>query len=348
MPVSLREVADRAGLSRATISRILNDRATETRISEATQRRVREIAEEIGYRPNRLAQSLSKGRTNIISLMIPGLHNPFFLGVLEAAEIAALEAGYDVLPDTAFQMRTLYSMRGKLSGWPVDGILAWMTADQVVSQYTGGASAEVPTVYMGYRRTDGADYVAVDRNIGIRQLMEHLLSTGYRRVAYLYPWQDLQPVDVRYSAYEAICAEFGQVPERLYLETTEEPSRLQSITQAGLREAGLKTGLALAARPKEDRPDAIVCHNDLVAIGLYHGLTRGGVRVPEDTAVAGFDGISEGQFMDKPLTTVVSPGEALVNEALRILKERLEAGPQSIGESRQVVLASVLRVGGTT
>ena len=347
MVASLREVADRAGLSRTTISRILNDRATETRISKITQERVRKIATEIGYQPNRLAQGLSNGRTNIIGLMIPGLHNPFFLGILETAEVAALQADYDVLADTAFQMRSLYKTRGKLSGWPVDGILAWLPSDQIVSQYMDGASNDVPTVYMGYTRTDGSDFVAVDREIGVRQLLEHLRSTGYRRIVYLCAWAELQPVDVRYQVYESICLEHGQVPERIFLETMDSQDPLRFITQAGLREAGLKTGLEIAQCPKQDRPDAIICHNDLVAIGLYHGLTRGGLRVPEDIAVAGFDGIDEGQFMDKPLTTVVSPGAEMVKTAFQILTTRLSAGGKENNVPIQIVLPSALRRGKT-
>lgn len=346
MAVSLREVADRAGISRATVSRILNDRGTETRISKATQDRVRRIASEICYRPNRLAQGLSKGRTNIIGLMIPGLHNPFFLNLLETAEIAALQAGYDVLPDSAFPMRSLYKLRGKLSGWPVDGVLAWLPSDQLISDYIDGPRG-VPAVYMGYERKDGSDFVAVDREVGVRQLMEHMRSRGYRRIAYLYPWLDLQPTDVRYGVYESVCAEHGQQAERILLEVMEPQSDIRLITQAGLREAALKTGLDIAQRTARDRPDAIICHNDLVAIGLYHGLIRGGVRVPEEIAVAGFDGIDEGQYLDKPLTTVVSPGTELVKSALLILTDRLDPTQKMDDHPRQIVLPSALRSGGT-
>jgi DNA-binding LacI/PurR family transcriptional regulator len=348
MAISLREVADRAGLSRATVSRILNDRGEETRISKHTQERVRIIASELGYRPNRLAQSLSKGRSNIVGLMIPGLHNPFFLDLLETAEIAALQAGYDVLPDSAFQMREIYHTRSKLSGWPVDGVLAWLPADKSVVDYPDGLSTDVPTVYMGYERTDGSDYVAVDRESGIRELMIHLYSSGYKRIAYLFPWMNLQPVDVRFGVYETLCAEFHREPERIFLEQLDSQGQLPLVTQAGLREAGLKTGIALALRSKADRPDAVICHNDLVAIGLYHGLMRGGLHIPQDIAVIGFDGIDEGQLLNKPLTTVVSPGADMIKAALQILTDRLDLPKEEQHTPKQVVLPSKLRIGATT
>ncbi len=347
MAVSLREVAEKAGVARGTVSIVLNNRADEVRISIETQERVRRAAEELGYQPNRLAQVLGKGRTNVIGLMIPGLRNPFFLGLLEKAEELAFEAGYDVLTDTAFQMRASFHARGKLSGWPMDGVLIWVRPDQTASDYLGGWTADVPVVYLGYARSDDTDFVAIDRESGVRQVMAHLSEQGYRRIAYLYPWTDLQPLDSRYVVYAAVCAEMGQEPEQIHLAPLEPRDRLSLITQAGLREAGLKTGLELAARPRRDRPDAIVCHNDLVAIGLFHGLRRAGLSVPGEMAVVGFDGIEEGQYLDKPLTTVVSPGARLIETAMEILERRLAPPEGAALPPQQVFLPSVLRVGQT-
>jgi DNA-binding LacI/PurR family transcriptional regulator len=349
MPVSLREVAERAGVARGTVSSVLNDRAAELRISTQTQERIRRIAEEMGYRPNRLARGLEKGRTNILGLMIPGLRNPFFLGLLETAEERAFQAGYDVLPDTGFQLRASYHVHGKLSGWPVDGILIWVRPDKTLADYLGKWNEDAPVVYLGYKREDTTDFVGIDREDGVRQVMQHLQERGYRRIAYLYPWADLQPVDSRYTVYEAVCADKGLEPERIMLETLEPQDRLSLITQAGLREAGLKTGLSLALRPVGDRPDAIVCHNDLVAIGLFHGLRRGGLDVPEDVAVVGFDGIEEGLYLDKPLTTAVSPGVQVVETAFHILTQRLSDTDTHVErQPQQIMLPSTLRIGSTT
>jgi LacI family repressor for deo operon, udp, cdd, tsx, nupC, and nupG len=352
MPVSLREVAARAGVASGTVSSVLNNRSVEARISLQTQERVRRIATEMGYQPNRLAQSLGKGRTNIIGLMIPGLRNPFFINLMELAEERAFQAGYDVLPDMAYQLRSSYEMqgklKGKLSGWPVDGFLIWLPPDQKLSDYLGTWSAERPVVYLGYRRDDDADFVALDREQGVRQLMEHLRERGCRRIAYLYPWTDLQPVDSRYVVYCDLCAEMGLKPEQILLELLDTPTRLSQLTQAGLREAGLKTGLSLASRLAAERPDAVVCHNDFVAIGLFHGLRRGGIDVPNDIAVAGFDGIDEGMYLDKPLTTVVSPSAQIIDVAFDILVRRLDGLPEVNRQPQQIVLPSTLRVGQTT
>jgi len=347
MPVSLMDVAARAGVARGTVSSVLNNRSAQARISPQTQERIRRAAEELGYRPNRLAQGLGKGRTNIIGLMIPGLRNPFFLSLLEAAEERAFRDGYDVLPDSAFQLRASFNIEGKLSGWPVDGVLIWVSPDKALPDFLGPWVQNLPVVYLGYRRTDNADWVAIDRDGGVRQAMEHLREKGYSRIAYLYPWQDLQPIDSRYIVYDQLCREFGIAPIKLALETLSTQTRYSLITQAGLREAGLTTGLAIARRPVGDIPDAIVCHNDLVAIGLFNGLRRGGIRVPEDVAIVGFDGIEEGLYLDKPLTSVESPGLELIQTAMDILHESLDSTTSS-RPPRQVMLQSTLRLGSTT
>jgi len=348
MPVSLREVAERAGVARGTVSSVLNNRGREARISADTQERVLRIAKEMGYRPNRLAQGLGKGRTNTIGLMIPGLRNPFFIGIMELAEDHAFRAGYDVLADTAFQLRESYGVQSKLTGWPVDGMLIWTQAHTTLADYLGGWTEEVPVVYLGYERNDGSDYVAVDRAVGVERVMDHLRERDYRRIAYVYPWSGLQPADVRYAIYADHCKRHGQVPEKIELEPLEPAVRMSALTQAGLREAGLKTGMKLAERSVVDKPDAVVCHNDLVAVGLCHGLRRAGLRIPEDIAVVGFDGIDEGLYLEKPLTTVVTPSEAIVDAAMQILIGRLHAGPNVDPGPKQILLPSVVRVGGTT
>lgn len=348
MPVSLREVAARAGVARGTVSSVLNDRAKEARISAQTQERVRRIAQELGYQPNRLARGLGKGRTESIGLMIPGLRNPFFINLLELAEERAFRAGYDVLPDIAFQMRAAYKIQGKLTGWPVDGMMIWLPPDKTLADYLGTWTQGTPVVYLGYPRADATDYVAVDRETGVRQMMDHLRGRGYQRIAYLYPWEGLQPRDARYDAYAAVCAAQGRAPEKILLEPLDTLTPLNRLTQAGLREAGYRTGQMLAGRPAQDRPDAVICHNDVVALGIFHGLRRGGLRVPEDMAVSGFDGIDEGLYLEKPLTTVVSPSREMVDAAFDILIRRL-AAPQEMGrQPEQVILPSMLRIGGTT
>lgn len=337
MAISIREVAAQAGVSLGTVSSVLNGNV-QARIGRVTQERVRRVAAELGYAPNRFARSLGRNRTDTIGLMVSGLRNPFFLELMVTAEEQAQAAGFDVLTDDAFLTRPAAS--GKLRGWPVDGILMWATEEQTLQQHLGAQIDSTPVVYLGYERMDGASYVALDHYGGARTLMEHLVELGRQRIAYLTPHRQAQTgggVDARRRAYEDVCRQQGQPP--LYPELVG-PEQYAPVTQGGWREIGFLTGLALAAAP--DRPDAVFCHNDILAIGFYHGLLRGGLQVPSDIAVAGFDGVPEGMYLDKSLTTVVSPVKELCATALALLTGSPNAGP------RQIVLPTLLRVGETS
>ncbi len=340
MAVSIREVAARAGVSRGTVSSVLNER-TEARIGSQTQERVRRVAQEMGYRPNRLARSLGRRRTDTIGLMIGGLRNPFFLDLMETAEELALAAGYDVLADTAFGLRDPALQASKLAGWPVDGILMWATGDLTLRHFLGGQADGVPVVYLGYPRNDGTSFVALDGYAGARAALEHLAQRGRKHIAYLSRGgsQSGRAGEARQRAYEDVCRERA-LPTRFL--QMQQPEQVVPATQEGWREGGVATGVALAALPAASRPDAVFCHNDAMALGLYHGLRRGGMRVPEDVAVVGFDGISEGLCLDKPLTTVVSPVREMCETALALLTGSPDAAP------RQIVLPTLLRLGETT
>ena len=343
MPVSIKDVAERAGVSRGTVSSVMNADMT-ARISARTREHVQRIAEELGYAPNRLARSLGRRRTDTIGLLIAGLRNPFFVELMESAERLAQSAGFDVLTDDTFLTRPAARPQGKLFGWPVDGVLMWSTGVQTLSEHLGPQSVGTPIVYLGYERSDGAAFVALDHYRGARAAIEHLAARGYRRIGYLTPVRDAetgQGAEARVAAYEDICREWGLTPEYplvaqrgLYA-----PSR-----QTGWREIGYASGLELAAA--KDRSRAVFCHNDAMAIGVYHGVRRGGLRVPEDMAVVGFDGISEGLCLDKTLTSVTMPIEALCQSALELLLSQMR-GDQDSG-LRSVLLEPALRVGETS
>jgi DNA-binding LacI/PurR family transcriptional regulator len=346
--ISIREVAAQAGVSRTTVSQVLNNNA-QARITDETRERVRRVAQETGYRPNLLARSLGRRRTDTLGLMISGLRNPFFVSLLEAAEAVALEAGYQVLADTApASALGSYSEHGRLRGWPVDGVLMWGFPHQVASNYLGPQSQDIPVVYLGYTRRDGTCAVAFDLHGGGRQAAEHLVTQGYRRITYLYPYRaglqepanpSAEPADLRYQAYREVCRDAGLEPRTILMPREEET-----------RAAGLEAGLRLAALAPSERPDAVLCFNDVIAVGVYHGLRRAGLSVPGDMAVIGFDGIEEGRFLDKPLTTVVSPADVLCREAFGLLAPLLrgeQAGEARPAEARQVLVPTALFRGET-
>jgi LacI family transcriptional regulator len=151
MAVSLKQVAERAGVSGATVSRVLNGKELD-RIPLETRQRIMRIAQELDYRPNRFARSLRDGRTSTVGLMVSGLSNPFFVEVLEAAERRLIETGYQVVQDVAPSVRGTYEHHGKLQDWPVDGVIMWAHPYQTLATFLGSRAHGVPVVYMGFER----------------------------------------------------------------------------------------------------------------------------------------------------------------------------------------------------
>lgn len=332
MAVSIRDIALQAGVSTSTVSKVLNG-SRET-IRPQTQERVRRIASKMGYQPNRLAQGIARRRTGTIGLMISGLQNPFFVSLLETAEALLLDSGSQILLDAAPSIAGSYAEHSRLNGWPVDGVLMWAFAEQSLEMYLGTQARDTPVVYLGSPRDDGSDWVAFDHYGGGRLAAEYLVGRGYRRIAYLGAHGSGSLRGPRYQALADVCWEAGLRVETFELEDPAETCQ-----------AGMIGGLRLAALPADRRPEAVVCVNDVLALGVYHGLRRAGLHVPDDVAVIGFDGIMEGQCEDIPLTTVSTSPKALCQEALGILTQRM-AGDH-VGAPRQITIPVELLHGGT-
>jgi LacI family transcriptional regulator len=335
MSSSIRDVAASAGVSLTTVSQVLNGREN-ARIAPATQERVRRAAQELNYQPNRLARSLIMGRTDTIGMMISGFRNPFFVQLLESMEQMIQAAGYQSLLDAAPSFRGSYRAHGELRSWPVDGVLMWAHASQQVSDYLHGTA--IPVVYLGaQRRGDRSDAVSFDLYGGARQAAEHVIERGHKRIAHVAPYEFSQwsPEEERSRGFRDACAEHG-----LPLET------IVATEQAETREAGWHLGQLIAGRSKAKRPQALLCHNDVMAVGVYHGLRRAGLRVPENIAVVGVDGIEEGLYLDRPLTSVVIPAEEICRRALDILLKRIAGNQDDFPQ--QVVVPTTLRIGEST
>ncbi|MDR3709309.1 MAG: LacI family DNA-binding transcriptional regulator [Capsulimonadaceae bacterium] len=337
MRITLDEVASKAGVSRGTASLVLNDR-TNARIGVETRQRIRRVAQELGYEPNLFARSLSTRRTNTIGLIVPSLRNAFFADVMDAAEVSAHKAGYQALLDAApFGENPGDTVVHKLRGWQFDGVLIYSIRGVSAEDILGPQASRVPVVYLGNAPSPQYDCVVFDLADGARQLVEHLVERGYRRIAYVSPFDAnlARLYEPRYIAYVDVCERAG-LPVRF----------VRTFPEEETREAGLRTAERLALEPDDVRPDAIVCHNDTVAIGAYCGAGRAGLRVPDDLAIAGFDGIEEGQYLVRSLTSVVTPIAPFCAAGIELLVNRIrDAGPR---EARTVTLPVSLRIGDTT
>jgi LacI family transcriptional regulator len=310
-------VAREAGVHTATAATILNGAGGNTRVSVETRARVMEVAARLGYRPNRMAQSLRRQKSNTIGLLGGSVENPFFAHLATRLERVLLEAGYELVMamdmglyrDDRALLETLIS-RG------VDGIVYW-NGRATEGRRLAESGVNVPVTIIGYP-SDQLDSVAPDFALGADMAVRHLVVTGHQKIAYFCPSESrlLWTGERRETAYRDAVLSSGGTPRIISYE-----SALFDVGRA--REAAETVGRSA------DFPDALFCFNDIAALGAMMGLRRAGLTIPKDVALAGFDNIPLGAELDVPLTTVDMPIEEVCQAAVELLTKRLSATPPS-------------------
>lgn len=325
-PVTAHDVAHRAGVSQATVSLVLSHHPR-ARVSQATRDRVIRVAEELGYRPNVVAQSLVARRSFALGLIVPDLANPFFAGVVSGAERVAAEEGYAVLLCEAKELpveRHLEALRSR----QIDGVILDALGARALDEASLGG-LNVVLIDEPSARFPG---IASDALGAGRLAAGHLLELGHRRVAYLGPATDVHAVRMRERGAMQTLAAAG-------VSVASEWLRRVAPTAAGGQE-GMRTLLT-----RGPRPTAVICVNDLVAIGAMKAASRLGVRVPDDCSIVGCDDLELARLVTPELTTVAVPARELGARAARLLVRRL-AGKELPGATRPLPVRLVVR--GTT
>ncbi|MFE5535313.1 LacI family DNA-binding transcriptional regulator [Streptomyces sp. NPDC056492] len=296
-----RDVAAAAGVSQATVSLVLGDK-WRGRVSERTAAHVRETATALGYRPNLAARSLRLGTTRTALLVVPALTNEFFAGVYTGAARIAAEHGFGVVlypsPDGTGPARDPFaSARAAL-----DGVIASSMAAHALDAI---ADAELPLVMLDSdpTATRAAAHVNLAIADGMRQITEHLLALGHRRILHLASAIDSWTFDVR---AETLAALLGPHAE---LRTVRAPL---TVTDA-------RTAVEAALAAPGDRPTAIVCDDDILAAGACKAARRLGLSIPEDLSVAGFDDLALATAVEPELTTVRLPAERVGEQGMSAL-----------------------------
>ena len=315
MRVRLRDVAEHAGVSVKTVSNVVNGYV---HVSPAMREKVQASLEELDYRANLSARSLRRGRSGVIALAVPALDMPYFAELTRCVVQEAEQLGYTVLVDQTDGLRerervVATGIRSHL----IDGlILSPVSMGYDELSQVGG---ETPIVLLG-EKIGGADidHVAFDNVAAARTATEHLLSLGRTRVAAIgYQAGAVARsgvAAVRRAGYEEALASAG-LPVRAGL-TREVNGYLRG--EGALAMASLLDGAA------DERPDAVFCFNDQLALGALRTLAVRGLRVPEDVAVVGIDDIEDGRFSTPTLSTIAPDKAAVAREAVALLHERLD------------------------
>jgi len=325
--ITIRDVAEHAGVSVATVSKVINQRYG---VAANTTARVQAVISELGYEASLVAQSLRNHRTNVVGILVADLE-PFSTELLQGAADAIRDSGFELVVYSAggrtgdmvgWERRYL----SRLSGTLVDGaVLVTPTVVEVkygapvvaVDPHTGSSS--IPTV-------------DADSLRGARLATEHLLGLGHRRIALLAGRPDLESAKLREQGYRDALAQAG-VPFA------------DSLVRVGGYDAELSALAAHELLTLAHRPTAVFAANDVTAIATIKVALALGLRVPEDVSVVGFDNIPESALSTPPLTTVSQPIRTMGERAVEMLIQLIREQPV---ERTHLTLATELVVRGST
>ena len=323
---TIRDVASAAGVSKSLVSLVLQGSAN---VSEPRRRAVLDAMEQLGYRPNRLAQRLSGPRSGTIGVMLNDIRNPWFVELLEGLTASLHAAGVSpVLADSYTDNRVGRSSVETLLEQRVDGLVVVGTTAE--SAAVGSAAQSIPVVLAGTREPvlPGVDVVVNDDDAGARQAAEHLLALGHRRIAHL---QGPAAVGrIRRESFERTIREAGLEPLVVAAGGMSEESAYAAATRL------------LTAR---DRPTAIFAYNDIACIGALSATDDLGLSVPEDVSLVGYDNTYLARIRHLSLTSVDNGNLAVGVEAGKFILQRL-ASPDLPARIHQV--PSQLQVRGST
>jgi LacI family transcriptional regulator len=299
----LEDVASKAKVSVSTVSRVVNGFEA---VKPSTRKRVMAVVEEMNYRPNLQARDLVAGRSNTLGIIVSNLENPFFVDIFHALEKHAHLAGYEVLVgNTNYEPQRLAACIDLFLGRRVAG-LAVIVSEHVSPDLKQLAQAPIPIAFYdalvpGHRRTG----VRFDYRKGIKQLVRHLYDLGHRRIAYIgYPLH-LGSTDERRDAFVTAAKKLG-INHRYFC--VQEHSDLVAGRTAARELLASKFG-----------PTAVLCVNDLFAVGVLRELRNRNISVPGEISVAGFDNIEIAEFSGPSLTTVNIPRERIADLLFRSL-----------------------------
>jgi LacI family transcriptional regulator, galactose operon repressor len=301
--VTIHDVARSAGVSRQTVSRALNDKAE---IDGSTKQRVLDAARELGYRPSRFARGLVRPDTTTIGLVVPDLLNPFFTEVASGALAAARSRGwhvvvYDTAGDAEQELATL-----RVIGSQVDAVVGYFSrSEEDLDRFTPG----IPVVLLGRDpRTPRFSGISVDGEDGVREAVAHLVGRGHRRIGMLD--DDGREPSIRRTWFLRAAAEHGIAVAPGWIARA-----AQTVDGGGAALASL-----LATHPDVT---GVFAFNDVIAIGALREARRFGLRVPDDLAVIGFDGLALGTLVDPELSSVAIDTRALgalaVEQTMRLV-----------------------------
>lgn len=313
MRPTIKQVAELAGVSTATVSRAL---AGATNVSPTLTSRIESAVAELGYSGNVIASSLRRNRTDTIGMVVPDISNPFFTALIQHVDHALAQRGWQMLlcdaqSDVGIEARRLDSLVTRR----VDGVIISPTHETGSAAAVRSASARTPVVQVDRRARDtDTDWVGIDDDFAQSLIVTHLRELGVRSAAFVSS-------ELTNSSTELRRAGFLKHADMQGITVIPEWIELGDYTVQWGQEAGRR----ILGGPS--RPEAVVCADDLIALGVLQACRELSVDVPADLVVIGFDDIPFAALSTPPLTTIAQPLAAIAAEGVRLLAQAIEGAP---------------------
>lgn len=327
--VTMHDVAQTAGVSLMTVSRVVNNKDD---VSNITRKKIMAVIEELNYRPSSIARGLATRRTGTLGVVVPDISNPFFASIVRSAEEEAYAKDYSVfLGNTNEDPKRELAVLQSLEDNQVDGLI--ICSSRLEDETLFKILTHVPTSVLVFRERKNADVGAftVDDVFGGQAAIEHLLRTGHRNIGLI-------------SGPPISSSSFGRMMGyQIALQAADILIKDSWIRHCHpVVEGGQETAYDLLQNNREIT--ALFCHNDLVAVGAIQACAKLGLRVPDDIAIIGYDDIRLAALVSPALTTLHVPMAEIGTQAMQMLLERIEcvsAEPREIHlQPKLVVRAS--------
>ncbi len=331
MDVSITKIAEKCGVSIATVSRVMNGKGP---VKESTKRKILQVAAELDYKPNSSARSLSRKKTDTIGVILPELTDEFFMGVIQGIdEVANRHKRYILLSSSHSQRDDVETMLEFMNGGRVDGVIL-MAPALGESMKSILSNNKRPLVLLNCSLgIPGTVSISFDNFQGAKAATLHLIKHGYKRIAII------TGPDVNFDARER----FRGFKEALREKGINFP---KSYVVSG--EFNIKSGyygfMRLMSLP--ERPRAVFAANDMMALGAYEAASNSGIRIPDDVAITGFDDIFPSRLLIPRLTTVHAPIVEMGRTAMKYLLKLIDDGWQP-EEEYSIKLTTGLVIGGS-
>jgi len=300
---NIKEVARYAGVSVATVSRVLNDSPN---VKSETREKVFSAIKELGYQPNLLGRNLRRTRTNLVLVLLPSIANPFYAAIVKGIEDVAHNNGYNIMlcnTESNVERERLYIrlLKNKLA----DGVI--FLAPQISADELTELSLKYPVVQCcEYRENAGVSHVSIDNFMAAYEATKHLIRLGHKKIGLLSSDNDFISTKQRENGYRKALEEYRIMLNKIWL---------------GFGDYGYNSGYDYGSKllGNDDRPTAVFAISDLMAIGVIKAAADKGITVPDDLSVVGFDNISYAYMHTPSLTTISQPRYDIGEAAMKLM-----------------------------